>query len=81
MDHLRKWIYALGVRPKPGSIFYSPSRDFTLSSFQLSAIWLDEYAEMAAKVQTLLESDGLKSDKIFFINKTPTTSSEENDNA
>lgn len=29
MDNLRALIYRLGFKPKPGNIFFSPSRDFT----------------------------------------------------
>lgn len=30
MRRIRRWVYQLGFRPKPGSIFYSPSMDLAL---------------------------------------------------
>jgi hypothetical protein len=28
---IRRFIYKIGLRPRPGSIFYSPSRDLELA--------------------------------------------------
>lgn len=32
MNLIRDLIYGIGIRPKPGSIFYSPSRAFSIGA-------------------------------------------------
>jgi hypothetical protein len=43
MRHIRRWLYALGVRPRPGSIFYSPSLALLLSAKGANERFIQSY--------------------------------------
>ncbi|CCQ44641.1 hypothetical protein ARTSIC4J27_568 [Pseudarthrobacter siccitolerans] len=45
LNRLRGLAYRLGLRPRRGSILYSPSRDFALAGRRLADAFADAFEE------------------------------------
>jgi hypothetical protein len=43
LRYIRRMVYKLGFRPKPGSIFYSPSKDAELAGQEALAAFEEAY--------------------------------------